>query len=130
MTQRKYNNTGQKDPTPTERKETLGARLAIQLAKSAKSKLGTNLTQKGKRQFFKYNFSFLNFIGCESTRKITQAVSTPTLLPKRGEAKNCCVEEREGTIGIVGDKTTKIMAAKSSGLLSGFMYHIRQLFGM
>lgn len=48
-----------------ERRLSLGARLAIQLAKSAKSKLGTNLTQKGKRQFFKYKFSFLNFIGCE-----------------------------------------------------------------
>ena len=111
MTQRKYNNTGQKDPTPTERKETLGARLAIQLAKSAKSKLGTNLTQKGKRQFFKYNFSFLNFTGCESTRKITQAVSTPTLLPRRGEAKTAAWRNVEAysplAIGIVGDNTKK-----------------------
>ena len=70
-----------------ERRLSLGARLAIQLAKSAKSKLGTNLTQKGKRQFFKHNFRFLNFIGCETTRKIPQAVSTPTLLPRRDEAK-------------------------------------------
>lgn len=98
--------------------------------KSAKSKLGTNLAQKGKRQFFKYNFSFPNFIGCESTRKIAQAVSTPTLAPETRRGKNCIVKERGGTIGIVGDKTKKMMAAKSSGLLSGFMYLIRQLFGM
>lgn len=33
------------------------------------------------------------------------------------------MEEREGTIGIVGDKTKKkMMAAKSSGLSSGFVY--------